>query len=218
MELSVHEFISLDGVVQGPGAPEEDPSDGFTGGGWLVPQSTEGQLDPVDSWFRRADAFLLGRTTFELMRGFWPQVVNEPDNIAAVGLNQWKKYVVSDTLADEDTAWGDTTVIRGDVLARIRELKALPGRELQVHGSCRLARTLLDAGLVDVVRLIQVPVVVGSGRRLFADGAVPSTFRIEHAEVLTGGNGAVHLELRLDRHGDTGAGAFAVEDGREVIR
>jgi dihydrofolate reductase len=214
MELSVHTFVSLDGVMQGPGGPEEDPSNGFERGGWLVPHSDAGQLQPVEGWFRRADALLLGRTTFEMMRTYWSQVT-DPDNLVATVLNTWRKYVVSTTLSDADAAWGNTTVLRGDVVEQVRRLKEQPGRELQVHGSWRLARTLHDAGLVDTYRLIQFPVVVGAGKRLFAD-AIPATYRMTESEVLSGGAGAVSLTLRQAELGTIGTGAFVVREGREA--
>jgi dihydrofolate reductase len=218
MELSVNIFVSLDGVMQGPGGPDEDRSNGFGHGGWLVPHAGEGQLDPVDGWFREADAILLGRSTFEMMRTFWSQVTVEPDNIDSTALNTWKKYVVSNTLSDEDAAWGDTTVLRGDdIVDQVRRLKEQPGRELQVHGSWQLARTLHDAGLVDTYRLIQFPVVVGTGKRLFEDGAVPATYKIASAEVLKGGSGVVSLTLRQDGFGSVGTGDIVVEDGKEVL-
>jgi dihydrofolate reductase len=218
MELSVNTFISLDGVMQGPGGPDEDRSNGFEHGGWLVPHAGEGQLDPVDGWFREADAILLGRSTFEMMRTFWSQVTVEPDNIVSTALNTWKKYVVSNTLSDEEAAWGDTTVLRGDDLVeQVRRLKEQPGRELQVHGSWQLARTLHDAGLVDTYRLIQFPVVVGTGKRLFEGGAVPATFKITSGEVLRGGAGVVSLTLRQDGFGSVGTGDIVVEDGKEVL-
>jgi dihydrofolate reductase len=218
MELSVNIFVSLDGVMQGPGGPDEDRSNGFEYGGWLVPHAADGQLDPVDGWFREADAILLGRSTFEMMRAFWSQVMVEPDNIVSTALNTWKKYVVSNTLSDEDAAWGDTTVLRGDdIVDQVRRLKEQPGRELQVHGSWQLARTLHDAGLVDTYRLIQFPVVVGTGKRLFEAGAVPSTYKITSAEVLSGGSGAVSLTLRQDGFGSIGTGDIIVEDGKEVL-
>jgi dihydrofolate reductase len=218
MELSVNIFVSLDGVMQGPGGPDEDRSNGFEHGGWLVPHAAEGQLDPVDGWFREADAILLGRSTFEMMRTFWSQVTVEPDNIVSTALNTWKKYVVSNTLSDEDAAWGDTTVLRGDdIVDQVRRLKEQPGRELQVHGSWQLARTLHDAGLVDTYRLIQFPVVVGTGKRLFEDGAVPSTYKITSAEVLKGGSGVVSLTLRQDVFGSVSTGDIVVEDGKEVL-
>ena len=216
MELSVNVFVSLDGVMQGPGGPDEDRSNGFEYGGWLVPHAADGQLDPVDGWFREADAILLGRSTFEMMRTFWSQVTVEPDNIVSTALNTWKKYVVSNTLSDEDAAWGDTTVLRGDDLVeQVRRLKEQPGRELQVHGSWQLVRTLHDAGLVDTYRLIQFPVVVGTGKRLFEAGAVPATYKISHGEVLPGG--AVSLTLRQDGFGSLGTGDIVVEDGKEVL-
>lgn len=216
MELSVHTFVSLDGVMQGPGSPDEDRSNGFERGGWMVPHSMDGQLDPVDGWFARADAILFGRTTFEMMRSYWPQVT-EPDNTVATVLNTAKKYVVSNTLADADTAWGDTTVLRGDFVEQVRRLKEQPGRELQVHGSWQLVRALHDAGLVDTYRILQFPVVVGDGKRLFADGATPATYRITDAEVRGGGSGAVSLTLRQTATGTGDAGEFAVRDGKEVV-
>ncbi|MEU4606217.1 dihydrofolate reductase family protein [Kribbella sp. NPDC023972] len=218
MELSVNTFISLDGVMQGPGGPDEDRSNGFEHGGWLVPHAGEGQLDPVDGWFREADAILLGRSTFEMMRTFWSQVTVEPGNIVSTALNTWKKYVVSNTLSDEEAAWGDTTVLRGDdIVEQVRRLKEQPGRELQVHGSWQLARTLHDAGLVDTYRLIQFPVVVGTGKRLFEGGAVPATYKITSGEVLRGGAGVVSLTLRQDGFGSVGTGDIVVEDGKEVL-
>jgi len=216
MELSVNVFVSLDGVMQGPGGPDEDRSNGFEYGGWLVPHAADGQLDPVDGWFRQADAILLGRSTFEMMRTFWSQVTVEPDNIVSTALNTWKKYVVSNTLSDADAAWGDTTVLRGDdIVDQVRRLKEQPGRELQVHGSWQLVRTLHDAGLVDTYRLIQFPVVVGTGKRLFEAGAVPATYKITHGEVLPGG--AVSLTLRQEGFGSLGTGDIVVEDGKEVL-
>lgn len=215
MELSVHTFVSLDGVMQGPGGPQEDPSNGFTRGGWLVPHSGAGQLDPVDAWFQQAGAILLGRSTFQMMRAYWSQVT-DPDSLVATALNTWPKYVVSNTLSDADAAWGDTTVLRGDdIVDQVRRLKAQPGRELQVHGSWQLVRTLHDAGLVDVYRLLQFPVVVGEGKRLFADGAVPASFRISESAVLSGGAGAVSLTLRLAEFGSPGSGEFVVREGQE---
>ncbi|MFI0352294.1 dihydrofolate reductase family protein [Actinomadura sp. 9N407] len=216
MELSVHTFVSLDGVMQGPGGAKEDDSNGFERGGWLVPHSEAGQLDPMGTWFEKADAILLGRTTFEMMRSYWPQVT-EPDNPVATALNGSKKYVASNTLSDADTAWGDTTVLRGDVLEQVRRLKELPGGELQVHGSWQLVRTLHDAGLIDIYRLLQFPVIVGDGKRLFADGSVPATYRITESQVLTGGAGAVSLTLRQDGFGSTGVGEFVVSDGQEAL-
>jgi dihydrofolate reductase len=108
-------------------------------------------------------------------------------------------------------------VLRGDVVEQVRRLKEQPGRELQVHGSWQLVRTLHDAGLVDTYRLLQFPVVVGDGKRLFADGATPATYRITESEVLSGGAGAVSLTLRQAEFGTIGTGEFVVRDGKEAI-
>ena len=139
-----------------------------------------------------------------MMRTFWSQVT-EPDNIVSTALNTWQKYVVSTTLSDEDAAWGPTTVLRDDIVEQVRRLKEQPGRELQVHGSWQLVRTLHDAGLVDTYRLMQFPVVVVDGKRLFADGAVPATYEVTESESagVARGCGLAHLApggLRHDRH------------------
>lgn len=217
MLLSVHEFVTLDGVMQGPGAPDEDPSNGFEHGGWLVPHSPEAWGQVVDGWFHHADAILLGRTTFDMMRAYWSQITNEPDNIVATALNTWQKYVASTTLSDEDAAWGPTTVLRDDVVEQVRRLKKQPGRELQIHGSWQLARTLHDAGLVDVYRLLQFPVVLGDGKRLFADGSVPATFEVDESASAVLPGGAVSLTLRQKDFGTIGTGTYGIEDGREII-
>lgn len=178
MRLTVHEFISLDGVVQGPGSPEEDPSDGFTAGGWAVPFVEDpGFGAVVDGWFTRAAALLFGRTTFELMRGFWPSVTT--DDPTARALNSLPKYVVSGTLTEP--GWAPTTVLAGDPVETVARLKAELGDgpgELQVHGCARLAATLHAAGLVDEYRLFTFPVTLGAGKRLFEPGAPPTGFRL----------------------------------------
>ncbi|SBT63680.1 Dihydrofolate reductase [Micromonospora sediminicola] len=218
MRLSVHTFVSLDGVMQGPGGVQEDPSHGFVRGGWLVPHSGEGQLEPVAGWFGKAEAILLGRTTFQMMRRYW-STVTDPDNVVATALNHVRKYVVSSTLTDDEAAWGTTTVLRGDdVVGQVRRLKEQPGGELQVHGSWQLVRTLHDAGLVDVYRVIQFPVVVGDGKRLFADGAAPASYRVAESQVMNGGSGAVALTLQQTTFATAEAGEFVVRDGRESIR
>ena len=213
MLISVHAFVSLDGVMQGPGGPEEDVDRGFDRGGWLVPVPGEDWGHVVDEWFRRTGAVLLGRSTFEMMKRYWSKVT-EADNRVADVLNNGKKYVVSTTLTDEAAAWGDTTVIRTDVLAQLRRLKEDGDGELQVHGSWQLLRSLHDAGLVDVFRLLQFPVVVGTGKRVFED-AVPTGFEVLQVEALNGG--IVSYELRRSRHGSTEVGEYTVRDGKEAV-
>lgn len=164
MRLVLMEFMSLDGVTQGPGAPDEDTSDGFTRGGWLTPYLDETFVEIVRDWVSRADAYLFGRRTYVNFARDWPNMPDLTDPVAA-SLNGLPKYVASNTLTSAD--WNPTTILSGDVLAQVRELKQQPGRELQVHGSARLGRSLLHAGLVDELRLVVAPVVVGAGRRLF---------------------------------------------------
>lgn len=210
MELTVHTFLTLDGVLQGPGGADEDPSGGFTRGGWVVPFIDEGFGRIVDGWFDRADEILFGRTTYEMMAAFWPQVTDPADHVAQV-LNGRPKHVVSSTL--RDPAWAGTSVVTGDVLAAVAALKDRPGGELQVHGSGRLARTLHDAGLVDTYRLMVFPVVLGGGKRLFGEGATASGFTLVDSEVTAAG--VCHQVLRPT---PLGSGEVVLEDGREVMR
>ena len=168
------EFLSLDGVSQGPGAPDEDTSDGFTRGGWLVPHIDDEFLRTAADWTVRADAFLFGRRTYENFARDWPKM-NDPADPVATALNGRPKYVASNSLTSAD--WAPSTILSGDVAARVAELKAQPGRELQIHGSARLGQSMLAAGLVDELRLVIAPVVVGTGRRLFPDGGAPAGLR-----------------------------------------
>ncbi len=209
MRLTVHAFLTLDGVMQGPGSPDEDPSDGFTRGGWLVPYGNDEVFGTVvSSWFDRTEALLFGRRTFDLMAAFWPQVTDPADAVART-LNATPKYVVSSTLTDP--AWGPTTVLDGDPVDAVARLKKQPGGELQVHGCARLAATLHAAGLIDEYRLIVFPVTVGSGRRLFAPDAPPSGFRL--LETRPTPSGAVYSVLQPERFRQ---GDIAVQDGAEV--
>jgi dihydrofolate reductase len=174
MKLTVTTFLSLDGVMQGPGGPAEDPGDGFDLGGWLVPFADEDFGRQVVSWFETADAFLLGRGTYEIFAAHWPHVTDENDPVAT-RLNRLPKYVASRTLDRVD--WTGATLLKGDVVEAIRELKSRPGRDLQVHGSAGLLQTLVKHELVDEYRLLVFPVVLGRGKRLFGSGAVPRTVR-----------------------------------------
>ncbi|MFE3460529.1 dihydrofolate reductase family protein [Nocardiopsis aegyptia] len=217
MRLSVNTFLSLDGVMQGPGGREEDTSGGFTRGGWVMPFGEDEVFERVvvGEWFAETEEILLGRTTFEMMRDYWPEVT-DPGNRVATALNTRPKHVVSTTLTEADTGWGDTTVVSGDVEERVRALKERPGGELQVHGSWRLAQTLHRAGLVDVYRLLVFPVVVGRGKRLFDESSLPGGFRVESSLVSDGG--VVALTLVPDPSVDLGTREeFRVVDGRETI-
>ncbi|WP_265521609.1 dihydrofolate reductase family protein [Oerskovia flava] len=213
MKLTVHEFLSLDGVMQGPGGPDEDRSGGFESGGWMVPFADEEFGEIVDGWFRLTGEVLFGRTTYEMMHGYWPQVT-DPDNLVATQLNSLPKHVVSTTLTE--VTWPGAHLVEGDVLDAVRALKAKPGGELQVHGSHGLVRTLHDAGLVDEYRLLTFPVVLGEGKRLFDAGAAPSTFTV--AEVRTTQAGGIYQVLRPTERAEQQGREFVVEDGREAVR
>jgi dihydrofolate reductase len=165
MKLTLTTFLTVDGVMQSPGAPEEDPSGGFTRGGWLVPYADDDMGAFMTETFARAGAFLLGRRTYEIFAGHWPHVPD--DNPVAAALNRLHKHVVSTIV--RDPSWGPVSVIDSDLSEQVAALKQQPGGELQVHGSGALAQALTAAGLIDAYQLLVFPVFVGSGRRLFAD-------------------------------------------------
>jgi dihydrofolate reductase len=189
MRLTLMEFLSLDGVSQGPGAPDEDTSDGFTRGGWLVPHMEETFIHVVAGWVREADAFLFGRRTYVNFARDWPQNT-DPDDPFAATMNGLPKFVASNSLTTAD--WTPTTILSGDVAGQVAALKSRPGRELQIHGSARLAQSLLAAGLIDEMRLVIAPVVVGTGRRLFPEGGAPVGLRLVRNETTPGGL-AIHV-------------------------
>jgi dihydrofolate reductase len=175
MRLTVTSYLTLDGVMQSNGKPEPGLNDGFEQGGWQVPYFSDDAARLAAGWIAAADAFLLGRRTYELFAGHWPQVT-DPDDPFATRLNSLPKYVVSTTL--DHVAWNNSTLVNGDVAGEIAGLKRLPGNELQVHGSGTLVRTLMEHELVDEYRLLIHPVVLGSGKRLFADGTTPAALEL----------------------------------------
>ena len=167
MKLTTTTFVSVDGVMQGLGAPDEDRSGGFERGGWTTRLFDNEAATFPNQIYQRADAFLFGRRTYEIFAGSWGAMADPGISPIAVALNTMPKYVASTTLTDPQ--WADTTVLSSDVAAAVGELKAKPGRELQVHGSGALIRWLLDNDLVDEINLLIFPVVVGQGTRLFPD-------------------------------------------------
>ena len=167
MKLTTVTHVCVDGVMQGLGGPYEDRRGGFERGGWAPPLFVDEATTFLNGVFQRADAFLLGRRTYEIFAGswgVWPDPGNSPIWKA---LNTQPKYVASTTLTEP--RWANTTVLSGDVAAAIGELKAKPERELQVHGSGALIRWLLDKKLVDEITLLTYPVIIGQGMRLFPD-------------------------------------------------
>src|SRR5688500_5685916 len=170
MKLTTNTNVSVDGVMQGLGGPEEDRSGGFERGGWAMPHFDSETAALTGQVYQRADAFLFGRRTYEIFAGSWGTGswgANQGNNPISVALNTRPKYVASTTLTDPQ--WADTTVLSGDVAAAIGELKAKPGGELQVHGSGTLVRWLLDNQLADELTLLVYPLGGGQGTRLFPD-------------------------------------------------
>ncbi|MFF5719768.1 dihydrofolate reductase family protein [Streptomyces buecherae] len=189
MKISLTEFVTLDGVCQGPGSPDEDTSDGFTAGGWLVPHMDATFVQRASDWLDLADGLLLGRRTYQAFARDWPAITDPADPFAE-RMNTLPKYVVSNTLTEG--TWHPTTVLGGDPARAVAELRARPGRELQIHGSARLGDALLAAGLVDTLRLVVAPTVLRTGRRLLTGPGAPSGLRLVHHEATP--NGLLLLE------------------------
>lgn len=203
MRLTLTQFVTLDGVVQAPGGPDEDPSGGFDHGGWLAPYVDADWLQAVTDWFAKADAFLLGRRTYEIFAAYWPNVTDPNDPVAGP-LNSLPKYVASRTL--EDVTWEGSKPLKGDVATEVGELKRRPGRELQVHGSGDLAQTLMQHDLIDEYRLVTFPVVLGDGKRLFADAAKPAALKvIDHMTTSNGVSIDVYTPAGEPTYGTVGA-------------
>jgi len=166
-ELTLTTFLTLDGVMQAPGGPTEDPSGGFPHGGWLVPHfDTDAETTMIEI-FAKVDAFLLGRTTYDIFSAYWPKVTDPGDPIAGK-LNLLPKFVASRTRTT--FSWSGSSHIR-DVVKEVPDLKKRFAREVQVHGSCGLAQTLIENDLIDEYRLLTFPVILGTGKRLFGAGA-----------------------------------------------
>jgi dihydrofolate reductase len=188
MKLTTNTNVSVDGVMQGLGGPEEDRRGGFERGGWAMPHFDSETAALTGQVYQRADAFLFGRRTYEVFAGSWGTGswgANQGDNPISVALNTRPKYVASTTLTDP--RWADTTVLSGEVAAAVGELKAKPGGELQVVGSLSLVRWLLDKDLVDEITLLTYPVVVGQGARLFPDAGPDTALELVESRATTSG-------------------------------
>jgi dihydrofolate reductase len=183
MKLTTNTNVSVDGVMQGLGGPEEDRSGGFERGGWAMPHFDSETAALIGEVYQRADAFLCGRRTYEVFAGSWG--ANRGDNPISVALNTRPEYVASSTLTDP--RWAETTVLSGDVAAAVGELKAKPGGELQVVGSLSLVRLLLENDLVDELTLLTAPVVVGQGRRLFPESGPDLALELVESRATTNG-------------------------------
>ena len=206
--LVVGTFLTLDGVMQAPGGPNEDRDGGFQHGGWLVPYFDDKLVEIMTNWSKRADAFLLGRKTYEIFAGSWPQSTDPADEIATA-LNTRPKFVASRTL--DNVTWNNSHLLKGDVAQEVAKLKAHEGGEIQVHGSGGLLQTLLKHDLIDTLRLWLFPVVVGTGKRLFAEGTIPGSFRLVDTK-LTATGAVLHVYERAGglRYGEVEVGQEAV--------
>ncbi|MVA77034.1 dihydrofolate reductase [Auraticoccus sp. F435] len=191
-------FVSLDGVMQAPGGPEEDTSGGFTLGGWTVPFFDEHLGEVMDRFMTPPFDLLLGRRTYDIFAGFWPHASEEE---GAGPLNAATKYVAS--RGRPELGWDRSVLLEGDVAEAVARLKQEDGPELQVHGSGDLLQTLLRSGLVDEVQLLVFPVLLGSGRRLFTD---PLPRNLQLLETSTSASGVVVSRYGVD--GEVSTGSF----------
>jgi dihydrofolate reductase len=187
-KLIVNEFMSLDGVAQAPGADDEDPSGGFAHGGWHMQYM---QDERTQKWVLasivEAGAFLLGRRTYEIFAAYWPNAPEE-EQVIAEPLNHKPKHVVSTTLT-EPLEWQNSTLVEGEVAAGVADLKQGDGGDLHVIGSTELVHTLIEHGLVDELRLMIDPVVLGGGKRIFRDDGLLRPLRLVDGQVT--GTGAI---------------------------
>jgi len=214
-DLIVTAFVTLDGVMQAPGGPEEDPSGGFTQGGWSVPYWDDVMDAAMSEAFAQPFELLVGRRTYEIFAAHWPHVDERPerggtasqiDDPLAAALDSARKHVASRTLTE--LGWQGSTLLQGDVATAVADLKAQDGPDLWVQGSSELIQTLLRHDLIDELRVWTFPVVVGPGKRLFGDGAVPAGMRL--VDVQTSTTGVIMARYRYA--GDVPRGSFAFEE------
>ncbi len=207
-KLVVLSFISLDGVMQAPGTPDEDPSGGFSKGGWTAPYFDDDLGDMATKQLDKPFAMLLGRRTYEIFAAYWPYA--DAKNPFTGPFNSAKKYVASRTLRSLD--WSNSELIKGDVAKEVKKLKEQAGPELHVYGSGNLIQTLLKHDLVDEFRLKIFPITLGKGKRLFAEGAFPAGFDLIESAISPKGV----IVASYVRAGDVKTGSFGQEVPSEV--
>jgi dihydrofolate reductase len=181
-------FVTADGVMQAPGGPDEDRDGGFEHGGWLAPHFSEELGQNVQQWMEDASGMLLGRRTYEIFAGYWPN--QGPEDEMAARLNSIPKYVASRTLSSVD--WQNAQLLEGDAVDAVARLKQEGDGELHVTGSSGLIQSLLKSNLIDEFRMCVFPVVLGTGKRLFGGGAVPAALRLADSKPV--GNGIVIMK------------------------
>jgi dihydrofolate reductase len=219
--LVINTFVTLDGVMQAPGGPEEDPTGGFNHGGWSVKYWDDFMNQVMGESLAKGFDLLLGRKTYEIFAAHWPNVIDEEraarggdasdiEDPAGQALNNATKYVASRTL--DKVGWQNSVLLRGDVAEAVPELKAGDGPEIQVHGSADLIQTLLQHNLIDEYRVWIFPLVVGPGKRLFSGGTVPAGLRL--VDVKTSSTGVVIATY--EPAGAIDYGSFAFEEPPEA--
>lgn len=196
-KIIVLTFVTLDGVMQGPGGPTEDTSGGFTHGGWTVPYFDEALGEEMGRQMGQPFDLLLGRKTFEIFASYWPDQEEE-----GAAINNAVKYVASNTLTDHE--WQKSVFLNGDVVEEIEKLKQQDGPDLQVHGSATLIQTLLAHDLVDEFWLKVFPVTLGSGKRLFGEGTIPAAYSLVETKSTPSGV----IVATFKRAGDVQTGSF----------
>jgi dihydrofolate reductase len=204
-KLVVNTFLTLDGVMQAPGGPEEDPSGNFEHGGWSVNFWDEHMGERMNESMGPGKDFalLLGRKTYDIFAAYWPHARDQP---GAAELNAATKYVASRTL--DKVEWENSTLLEGDAAEAVARLKEEDGPEIQVHGSSDLIQSLLEKDLVDEFRLLIFPVVLGSGKRLFGEGTIPAAFKATNSKTASTGV----LLVNYERAGGIEYGSFASEE------
>lgn len=213
-KLIVGAMVSIDGVMQAPGGPTEDPTRGFRFGGWVMPYFDEEFGEELDRVFKDKFDLLLGRKTYEIFAGYWPYYDEDaPDGGIAKLFNNIKKYVVSRS-GEVDTSWAGSVLVRD--VAGVKRLKQEEGPNLLTQGSTELVHALLANDLVDAMSIFTVPVVLGGGKKLFADGSAPHSFKLTGSRVSSNGLIVAHYELDgAIKSGDT---ALDSPSDREVAR
>ncbi len=194
-KINVLEFVTLDGVIQGPGGAEEDTSGGFAYGGWEHPHSDDVTGAVMNRQMNMPFDLLLGRKTFDIWAPFWPQHADEWPSVMTA-----TKYVASNTMTSHE--WQPSVFLGGDTLEKINKIKQTQGPDLHVYGSANLVQTLLGADLVDALWLKIFPLTLGSGKRLFVDGTIPAAFKVTESQVSPSGVILVNYE----RAGEVKAG------------
>jgi dihydrofolate reductase len=209
-KITAATFVSLDGVMQAPGGPDEDPTGGFKFGGWTFPYFDEALGASMDETFRKPFDLLLGRKTYDIFAAYWPYAAAGPDAPIAEAFNKVTKYVASRSTRRFD--WNNSQWLGEDTVASLKKIKAGDGPDLLIQGSGDLIQTLLKHGLIDEFTVLVFPVLLGKGKRLFAEGTVPSGLKLVKSQSYP--TGVIVAAYRPD--GEVRTGSFASEAPSEA--